>query len=83
MNVAEMACFVGCVVTRGEKVRNEDIHTKIDVAPIEEKMRESRLRWFGHVRRKPTDAPVQPVESIKLGRVKSVQGRPKKTCNKI
>ena len=32
-------------------MRNEDIRTKIGVAPIEEKMRENRLRWFGHVRR--------------------------------
>jgi len=39
-------------------VRNENIRTKIGVASIEEKMRENRLRRFGHVRRKPTDAPV-------------------------
>jgi len=38
-----------CGNTRREKVRNEDILTKIGVAPIEEKMRENRLRWFGHV----------------------------------
>jgi len=38
-------------------VRNEDILTKIGVAPIEEKMRENRLRWFDHVWRRPTDAP--------------------------
>jgi len=31
------------------------------------------------VRRKSTDAPVQRVESIKLGQVKKAQGRPKKT----
>ena len=72
-----------CGNTRRDKVRNEDISTKIGIAFIEEKMKENRPRWFGHVRRKPIDAPVQPVESIKLGRVKSVQGRPKKTCNKI
>jgi len=40
-------------------MRNEDIRTKIDVASIEEKMRENRLRWFGHVRRRPTDASVR------------------------
>jgi len=42
-------------------------------------MRENRLRWFDHVRRKPTDASVQRVERIKLGQVKRVQGRLKKT----
>ena len=47
-----------CGKTLRDKVRNEDIRTKIGVASIEEKMRENRLRWFGHVRRKPVDAPV-------------------------
>ena len=32
-----------CGNTRRDKVRNEDIRTKIGVAPIEEKMRENRL----------------------------------------
>ena len=34
--------------------------------------------WFGHVQRRPTDAPVRRVERIKLGQVKRAQGRPKK-----
>jgi len=42
-----------CSKTRRDKVRNEDILIKIGVAPIEEKMREIRLRWFGHVRCRP------------------------------
>ena len=46
-----------CGNTRRDKVRNED--TKIGVASIEDKMRENRLRWFGHERRRPTDAPVR------------------------
>ena len=32
------------------KIRNDVICNKIGVVPIEEKMRETRLRWFGHVR---------------------------------
>ena len=59
-------------------MRNENIRTKISIAPIEDKMRENRLRWFGHVRHKPTDAPVQRIEHIKLGQVKRAQGQPKK-----
>ena len=60
-------------------MRNVDIRTKIYVASIEEKMRENCLRWFGHVRRRPTVAPVRRVERIKLGQVKRAQERPKKT----
>ena len=33
-----------CGNTRRDKVRNEDISTKMGVTPIEEKMRENRLR---------------------------------------
>jgi len=47
-----------CGNTRRDKVRNEDIHSKIGVASIEKKMRENRLRWFDHMRRRPTDTPV-------------------------
>ena len=44
MNVAEMRMLrLMCGNTRRDKVRNEDIRTKIGVASIEEKMRENRL----------------------------------------
>ena len=80
MSVAEM-CMLRwmCDNTRRDKVKNEDIRTKIDIDSVEEKMRENRLRWFGHVRRRPTDVPVRRVEYIKLEQVKRAQGRPKKT----
>ena len=28
------------------RIRNDEIHFKIGVAPIDENMREGRLRWF-------------------------------------
>ena len=62
-----------CDNTR-DKVRNEDIRTKIGVASIEEKMRENCLRWFDHVRRRLTDVPVRRVKRINLGQVKRAQG---------
>ena len=80
MSVVEMRMLYWmCSNTMRYKMRNEDIRTKIGVAPIEGKMRENRLRWFGHVRRRPIDAPVRRVERIKLGQVKRAQGRPQKT----
>ena len=84
MSVAEM-CMLRwmCGNTQRDKVRNEDIRTKIGVASIEEKMRENRLRWFDHVRRRPTNAPVRRVERINLGQVKRAQGRLKKTWMEV
>ena len=71
MSVAEMRMFRWmCDNTRRNKVRNEDIRTKIGVVPIEEKMRENRIRWFDHVRRRLTDASTRRVKPIKLGQVK-------------
>ena len=47
-----------CRHTRKDKIRNEDFRGKV-VAEIEGKMRENRLRWFGHVKRRPIDAPLE------------------------
>ena len=44
ISVAEMHMLLWmCGNTMRDKVGNEDIRTRIDVAPIEEKMRENRL----------------------------------------
>jgi len=84
MSVAEMRMRLWmCSNTKRDKVRNEDIHTKIGVTSIEEKMRENRQRWFDHVRHRPTDAPVRRVERIKLGQVKRAQGGSKKTWKEV
>ena len=39
--------------TRQDKIRNGAIRERVGVAPIVEKMVENRLRWFGHVERRP------------------------------
>ena len=40
-----------------DRIRNRAITHFVKVAPIEKKMRESRLRWFDHVNRRSIDAP--------------------------
>ncbi|PHT30114.1 60S ribosomal protein L10a-3 [Capsicum baccatum] len=45
-----------CGLTKGDRVRNEIIREKVGVALVEDKMREGRLRWFGHVMRRSADA---------------------------
>ncbi|CAN6566412.1 unnamed protein product [Malus baccata var. baccata] len=60
MGVAEMRMLRGmCGHTKKDKIGNEDIRGKVGVAEIKGKMRENRLRWFGHVQRRPTDALVR------------------------
>jgi hypothetical protein len=38
-----------CGHTRRDRVRNDDIRDRLGVAPIEEKLVQHQLRWFGHV----------------------------------
>ncbi|KAL0906290.1 hypothetical protein M5K25_024773 [Dendrobium thyrsiflorum] len=65
--------------TLRDRMRNEHIREKVGIAPVEDKIRESRLRWFGHIKRRPSDDPVRKVEVLDLPYVKRGRGRPKKT----
>ncbi|GKA17415.1 hypothetical protein Tco_0697252 [Tanacetum coccineum] len=47
-----------------------------EVETIINKMREGRLRWFGHVKRRPQSAPVRRVEGLVVGGLRR-RGRPK------
>ncbi|KAG5583834.1 hypothetical protein H5410_044268 [Solanum commersonii] len=40
-----------------DKIRNDDILDKMGVASVLHKLREARLRWFGHVNRRYEDGP--------------------------
>ncbi|KAL6575106.1 hypothetical protein OROMI_012391 [Orobanche minor] len=69
MNVAEMRMLRWmCGHTKKDRLRNEVIREKVRVASIEDKMMENRLRWFGHVRRRPVDAPRQVKLSEYIGK---------------
>ncbi|KAM2859996.1 hypothetical protein COP2_025345 [Malus domestica] len=70
-----------CGHTRKDKIRNEDIRGKVGVAEIEGKRRENRLRWFGHVQRRPTDAPVRRCDHGTEVQGRSGRGRPRKTLD--
>ena len=72
-----------CGHTRRDRIRNDDIRDKLGVAPIEEKLIQHRLRWFGHLQRRPSKAPVRVgiigrVECPKRGR-----GRPRLTWEEV
>ena len=44
-----------CDFTRLDRIRNVVIGERVGVTPLEEKLRETRLRWFGHVKRRSVD----------------------------
>lgn len=80
MNVAEMRMLRWiCGHTRKDRIRNDDIREKVGVAPIEEKLVQHRLRWYGHVQRRPPDAPVRTGVVSHVGNIRRGRGRPRLT----
>ncbi|GKD58494.1 hypothetical protein Tco_1296003 [Tanacetum coccineum] len=57
-------------------IPNEVFRAGLDVDSIINKMRKGRLRWFGHVKRRPQNAHVRRVE-VMLVEGSRRMGRPK------
>ena len=56
LKVSEMRMMRWCLgKTRKDRVRNDWIKHQLQVMPIEEQVNTARLRWFGHVLRRPAD----------------------------
>jgi len=72
-----------CGYTRQDRIRNIVIRERVGVAPLEEKVRETRLRWFKHVKRRSVDAPVRRCEALDLVHYSRGRGRSKTSCNTI
>jgi len=68
-----------CGHTKRDRFWNEEIRDRVGVAPIEEKLIQHRLRWFGHVQRRPPEAPVRSRVLKRVNKVKRGKGRPKLT----
>ena len=68
-----------CGHTKRDRVRNDDIRERFVVAPIEEKLVQHRLRWFGYVQRKPPEALVRSGILSHDSNVKRDRGIPKLT----
>ncbi|KAG2619545.1 hypothetical protein PVAP13_3NG087801 [Panicum virgatum] len=80
LSVAEMRMLRWfCGHTRRDRVRNEVIRERVGAAPIEEKLIQHRLRWFGHVQRRPPEAPVRSGVLKRVDKVKRGRGRLKLT----
>lgn len=63
-------------ITRSNKIRNK-VKDKVGVASVVDKMREARLQWFGHVKRRCTNAPLR-CESLDVVGMRRGRNRPKK-----
>ncbi|KAL5139739.1 LINE-1 retrotransposable element ORF2 protein [Glycine soja] len=84
VGVAEMRMLRWmCDKTRQDKIRNGAIRERVGVAPIVEKMVENRLRWFGHVERRPVDSVVRRVDQMERRQTIRGRGRPKKTIREV
>jgi hypothetical protein len=80
MSVAEMRMLRWiCGHTRKDRIRNDDIRDKLGVAPIQEKLVQYRLRWFGHIQRKPPEAPVRSGILSRPENTRRGEGRPRLT----
>ena len=64
--------------TMMDRIRNQEFREKLGVTPFSAKMRDNRLRWFGHVQRKTHDALVRRIECI-IVEGKRRRERPRRT----
>lgn len=59
--------------------KNETIKGKLEVVLVEDNMRETCLRWFGHVQRRPIDTTVRTIGRSDFRDISIRGGRPKKS----
>jgi hypothetical protein len=65
-----------CGKTMLDMILNGVFRAALEVDSIISKMRERRLRWYGHVRRRPQTVPVRRVEALMVDGLRK-RGRPK------
>ncbi|GKG42726.1 hypothetical protein Tco_0477024, partial [Tanacetum coccineum] len=53
-----------CGKTMLDMIPNRVFRAELNVDSIIDKMREGRLRWYGHVKRRPQTSPVRRVEAL-------------------
>jgi hypothetical protein len=64
-----------CGHTRRDQVQNDDIHERVWVAQVEEKLVQHRLRWFERIQQRPADAPIRNGVIRQMGNEKRGKGR--------
>jgi hypothetical protein len=80
MSVAEMRMLRWiCGHTRKNQIRNDDIRDKLGIAPIQDKLVQHRLRWFGHIQQWPPEALVRSGILSRPENTRRGRGRPRLT----
>ncbi|GMP86560.1 hypothetical protein CsSME_00039291 [Camellia sinensis var. sinensis] len=78
MSVAEMRMLRRmCGKTTQDRIMNKCIREWVGVTLIEYKLRKNRLRWFGHIHRRPIETAVKRYDAVTVDG--SVRGRGKLT----
>ena len=72
-----------CGYSRIDRIRNGVIRDFVRATLIDDKLRESRLRWFGHVKRRSADTPVRRCERVSISEGRTGRGRPKKSLDEV
>ena len=67
-----------CGVTRKHRLRSLDLRSRLGIKSIVEAVRRHRLRWYGHVMRKPMSDHVRSCLEMEVDGHKK-RGRPRKT----
>ena len=64
-------------VSLKDKIRNDEIRRRCGVVNIAEKVKEARLRWYGHVFRRSEEVPIRSIMELTIESNRG-RGRPKK-----
>src|SRR5664279_486995 len=67
-----------CGVTLKDRNSSEELRERLGIVSVTDKVRQWRLRWFGHVKRKDTDDWVSACRNIEV-EGKRGRGRDRKT----
>ena len=65
-----------------ENITKEEIRKSCGVENLEHRLRKTRLRWFGHVKRRDENSTLRRAMELKVEGRRPV-GRPKKTWSKV
>ena len=69
--------------TRKDIIMNTNIRDMVEVASIEDELRENRVRWFRHICRRPIDAVVRQSDMIISNDRTKGRGRPNLTLDVV